>query len=242
MNARDPDSRREHLLATALAVLDEFGPAEVTTRKLAKHAGMTTMAVYSEFGSMGGVVRAVVDAGFAELGRSFASLERTDDPICDMLLVGATYRALALSRPHLYSVMFGAAELGGYRRTGDELTQGIDTFQVGVDAVAEAMDHGLIKAGDAFLVTAQLWSALHGQLILENANMLDITDDPYRNVFLPLMKALIVGLGARPDTIATSVARALELLPPEHNSRFQRRDTTPSPVALYSPIDGDMPR
>ncbi len=207
--------RRARLLAAALAVLDEFGPGKVTTRKLAEHADMTTMAVYSEFGSMGGVVIAVVDAGFAELGQAFAALEPTDDPICDLLVVGATYRALAMARPHLYNVMFGTAELGGYRRTGDELTQGIETFQVGVDLVADAMERGRLNQGDAFLVTAQLWSALHGQLILANANMLDITDDPYGNVLLPLITALLIGLGATPDSMAISVARALEILPPD---------------------------
>jgi AcrR family transcriptional regulator len=201
-------SRRDRLLAAATALLDEAGPAAVTTRRLAQRADTTTMSVYSEFGSLGGVVRAVVDEGFTRLGEAFAAIRRTDDPVCDLLVLGATYRDRALAQPSLYAVMFGTAPLGGYRRSGDELVQGIETFAVAVDLVSQAMKHERMRPGDAFRTTAQLWSALHGELVLEMSGMLDVAGPPMDAVLLPLFTALIIGLGDEPERTHASITEA----------------------------------
>jgi AcrR family transcriptional regulator len=201
-------SRRERLIAAALDLLDEEGPGAVTTRRLAKRAGLTTMAFYTEFGSLAGLVRAVVDAGFDQLSAAFAALEQTADPISDLLVLGTIYRQRAQAQPHLYAVMFGTATLGGYRRTGDELTQGLETFTEGVRLVRRAMDDQRLTDGDPLLVTAQLWSALHGQLVLEMSGMLNAAGDPFTTVLVPLFSALIVGLGDDPNDTLASIASA----------------------------------
>lgn len=209
MTETDVVTRRDRLIESALALLSDRGPAALTTRALAEHAGLTTMAVYSEFGSMGGVTKVVVDAGFARLAKAFAALPTTDDPIFDLMMLGATYRRCALTEPHLYSVMFGTTTIGGYRRTGDELVWGIETFREGEAIVARAMADGRLRIGDTFQVTAQLWSALHGALILETANMLDVAGDPLIDVTLPMFTALIVGLGDSGDRVIAATAKLL---------------------------------
>lgn len=205
--------RRQILVDAALDLLDDVGPAQVTTRKLAAAAGVTTMAVYTEFGSIGGVAQAVVEAGFAQLGDTYGAVARTDDPVADLLVLGARHRQFALNRAGLYGVMFGSAALGGHRRTGEELVLGIDTFEIGVSFVERAMNAGRLRAPNAFTTTAQLWSAMHGALALETSGMLGVVaGDALNDVLIPLFTSLFAGLGDAPDLINESVQIALQRL------------------------------
>ncbi len=203
-------TRRERLVAAAIEALDELGPEAVTTRKLAERAGLTTMGLYSEFGSLGGLMSEVVDAGFAELAAAFAAVRDTDDPVADLATLCATYRARALAQPHLYAVMFGAAPLGGHRRTGAEIDQvPVDTFQVCVRGVERAMDAGRFDTGDAFKTAGQVWSALHGAVMLEIAGMLQIVGDPFPEVMLPMFRTLFIGLGDDAERASASLLSAV---------------------------------
>jgi AcrR family transcriptional regulator len=198
-------TRRERLVAAALEALDELGPEAITTRRLAERAGVTTMALYSEFGALGGLVREVVDAGFAELAAAFAAFAPTEDPVADLAALGGIYRARALTQPHLYAVMFGAAPLGGYRRTGEELNQGIETFYVCVQGVERATAAGRFAEGDAFRRAGQMWAALHGAVMLEIAGMLQVVGDPMPDVLKPMLHNLFVGFGCDAESAGRSL-------------------------------------
>lgn len=202
-------TRRERLVAATIEALDELGPEAVTTRKLAERAGVTTMGLYSEFGSLGGLMSEVVDAGFDELAAAFDAVELTDDPVADIATLCAVYRARALAQPHLYAVMFGAAPLGGHRRTGAEIDQiPKETFGVCVHGVARAMQAGRFTPGDAFKTAGQVWSALHGTVMLEIAGMLDFVGDPFPEIHVPLWRTLVIGLGDTPERADASLRAA----------------------------------
>src|SRR5882757_8642830 len=118
---RQPDPNlRAQLVEAAARVLAEQGPAALSTRRIATEVGTSTMAVYTYFGSMADLVRAVVKEGFARLAKHLDQVATTDDPLADLSNLGQAYRQNAIDNPHLYTVMFGAASLGGYRPTGED--------------------------------------------------------------------------------------------------------------------------
>ena len=41
------------------------------------------------------------------------SLEPTDDPVADLLAIGAAYRRYAIDKPHMYRLMFGSTSANG---------------------------------------------------------------------------------------------------------------------------------
>ena len=191
----EPEVRRR-LLEAAARLLAEEGPAALSTRRLAKEVGTSTMAVYTYFGGLPDLVRAVVAEGFTRLAEHLAEVPRTDDALTDLLALGWAYRANALDNPELYAVMFGTASLGGYRRTKEELEEGRYTFDVLVAATARAIEAGQFREADPERVAAQLWSALHGFVMLEMAGYLTDEDDAVESVLLPLFINLGIGLGA----------------------------------------------
>ncbi|MCD4533276.1 TetR/AcrR family transcriptional regulator [Nocardioides sp. cx-169] len=190
-----PDVRRR-LLEQAAQLLGEEGPAALTTRRLAREAGTSTMAVYTHFGGMPALVRAVVAEGFRRLVARVAEVEPTDDPVDDLRRAAVAYREHALADPQMYAVMFGSASLGGYRLHDDELDIGLAAFGQLVDLVRRAMAGGGLREDDPAAVAGQFWSALHGYLMLELSGFHQVVEDPEAQLLWPMLAHLLEGLRA----------------------------------------------
>jgi AcrR family transcriptional regulator len=195
---REPDDVRRRLLEAAALLLDEEGPDSLTARRLAREAHTSTMAVYTHFGGMQALVREIVVEGFRRFADHVTDQSQTDDPIADLVQMTFAYRENALENPHLYSVMFGATSLGGYRLAPEEREVGRYTFVVLADAVERAMDAGRMRRDDPSVVAEQLWSAMHGFVMLELAGLHPVSKNPPEDVLRPLMTALLAGLSV-PD-------------------------------------------
>jgi AcrR family transcriptional regulator len=185
---------RRRLIEVAADLLSEEGPAALSARRLARDAGTSTMAVYTHFGGMPALVRAVVAEGFARLYDRVAEVEPSDDPLADLLAAAAAYRAHALADPHLFLVMFGSASLGEYRLTEVELEVGLAAFGQLVAAVERVMDAGAIRRADPAAVAGQFWAALHGYVMIELSGLSHVVDDPETQILQPLLANLLAAL------------------------------------------------
>lgn len=204
---------RTQLLASGARLLAEQGPSALTTRRVATDAGTSTMSVYTQFGSIDELVRAVVDDGFARLAQEIAAVVRTDDPIGDLAALTATYVDYARQNPNLYAVMFGTASLGPFRRMNDELRTGqSDVFDEFVATCGLAITKGRFVPADAWVLAHQWWSAIHGYIMLENAGYVR-PPSSVTKVLSPLLVNVLVGLGDTRETAAASVATVREFDP-----------------------------
>lgn len=155
------------LIETAARLLAEEGPGALSTRRLAAEAGTSTMAVYTYFGGMDDLVRAMVREGFTMLNDRMSAVAETGDPAADVAALGLAYRRNALEHRHLYGVMFGGSNLAGFRLTDEDRQHGRYTLEILVKTVARCMAAGRFCAGDAELVAHQMWIAVHGLVTLE---------------------------------------------------------------------------
>lgn len=78
----------------------------VTLRSVVAGTGVSTMAVYTHFDGMPGLLGAVRQEGFTRLAARLATLPATDDPVGDVAAAGAAYAAAAKQSPELYTLMF----------------------------------------------------------------------------------------------------------------------------------------
>ena len=186
---------RRRLIEVAADLLSEEGPGALSARRLAREAETSTMAVYTHFGGMPSLVRAVVAEGFARLHARVAEVEQTDDPLADLVASAAAYRAHALADPHLFSVMFGSASLGEYRLTTAELEVGLAAFDQLAGIVARVMAAGAIRQGDPRAVAGQFWAALHGYVMIEISGLSNVVEDPETEILQPMLAHLLAGLG-----------------------------------------------
>ena len=185
---------RRRLLEAAALLLAEDGPDALTARRLAAAAETSTMAVYTHFGGMPALVKEIVAEGFTRLDAHQAGVPHTDDPIADLRSVAMAYRRNALENPHLYAVMFGATSLKGFQLTDADMEIGLSSFAILVGFVDRAIESGQLRKDDPARVAAQVWTALHGYVMLELAGLHLPPDNPVEDVLKPLLDTLLAGL------------------------------------------------
>lgn len=192
------DQRNVDLVEAAIQLLAERGPQALQARRLATAAGTSTMAVYSRFGGMPELVRAVAREGFVRLGRHLDAIPHSDDSVADLLRIAGAYRRSALENPHLYNVMFDGAM--------HDLDQGRKAFDYLVRAASRAIEAGRFEPTQPITVAAQLWSAMHGYVLLELAGYFGDKGRGATDVLAPLATALVIGLGDSPERARASAA------------------------------------
>ena len=88
-------SVRDEMLHAAVDLLDEHGPDALQTRKVAGAAGTSTMAVYTHFGGMRGLIAELAEEGYRQFDAAL-TVPETDDPVADLFALGAAYRRYAI--------------------------------------------------------------------------------------------------------------------------------------------------
>lgn len=171
----------------------------VTLRALVESVGTSTMAVYTHFGGMPGLWRAVRQEGFTRLTERLSLVELTADPVHDLMALGAAYVGNAIDNPYLYRAMFDtAADL--------ENPEAADAgFQMLVACAERARQTGrFADSGDPGAVATQLWAAGHGLVML---------------VLTGVLPSEVV------EPLATSTACALFVAAGDNRDRCQRSVT-----------------
>ncbi|MDH2430884.1 TetR/AcrR family transcriptional regulator [Sphaerisporangium sp. TRM90804] len=211
----NPDTRPA-LVDIAARLLATEGPQALTARRIAAEAGSSTMAVYTNFGGMSGLVREMVYEGFARLQTYFSHVEHTADPVADMALFGRAYRHNALTNPHLYAVMFGGASLAGFSLGAEDRQYGRYTLTTVIECATRCLEAGRFTTGDAVLIAHQLWTAVHGLVTLELGEYL-IEPWNAERIFEAQLAGLMVGVGDRLPAAARSVSDSRDRLPEFQN-------------------------
>lgn len=215
-------SVREEMLSAAVGLLHEHGPDALQTRKVAGAAGTSTMAVYTHFGGMRGLIAEVAAEGLRQFDAAL-TVPQTADPVADLFATGAAYRRYAIKHPHMYRLMFGSTSAHGINApTGNVLTltvaeidQHIPSFAHVVRGVHRCMLAGRISAGsaddDAAVVAtaAQFWALTHGFVMLELAGYYGHDGAAVLPLLASMNSNLLVALGDSPERVAQSVRSAM---------------------------------
>jgi AcrR family transcriptional regulator len=188
----------------AARLLAEEGPESMSSRRIAKEAGTSTMAVYTYFGSMSGLVREIVHEGFGRLAAAFERVEWSDDPVADLALLGRVYRHNAIVNAHVYSVMFGGRSLAGFELSEEDRQYGRFNLVRVVECAGRCIAAGRFHAEDEMLVAHHMWLAMHGSVTLELGDYLIEPCDADR-CFESQLVTLMVGEG---DSVAAATESA----------------------------------
>ena len=97
---------KDRVLAEAVGLLAQLGPAGFTARSLAARAETSAPAVYELFGDKSGVVRELYFEGFRMLASALGTVDESPDPVADLRAIALAYRAFLLEHGRLAEVMF----------------------------------------------------------------------------------------------------------------------------------------
>jgi AcrR family transcriptional regulator len=210
------------MLNAAVRLLDDEGPDALQTRRVASAAGTSTMAVYTHFGGMRGLIAEVAEEGLRQFDAAL-TVPQTDDPVADLVAVGAAYRRYAIERPHMYRLMFGSTSAHGIDApasnvlalTVAEVEDHVPGFVYVVRAVRRSILAGRITAcspdDDPTVVAtaAQFWSLMHGFVMLELAGFYGDDGAAVAPVLASMTSKLLVALGDSPERVTQSQRSAM---------------------------------
>ena len=167
MNAKSPavPTRREELLGAAEHLLITDGPHALSLRTIADRCGLTTQAVYTEFGGKPGLADALYLEGYRRLAARLATVPTDLEPIDRIRALSHAYRDTAFGNPHFYELMTGRP-LREYDPPIQSRQEAAATFATVIDAVETATRAGLLTTGSPREIADMLWAAGHGYLSL----------------------------------------------------------------------------
>lgn len=210
---------RDELLHAGVRLLDDHGPDALQTRKVAAAAGTSTMAVYTHFGGMRGLIAAIAEEGLRQFDVAL-TVPQTADPVADLLAIGTAYRRYAIERPHMYRLMFGSTSAHGINVPArDVLTLKVAEIEHQHPSFAHVVRavHLCLLAGrfatalgaddDTAIVAtaAQFWSQIHGFVMLELAGFYGDRGAAVEPVLAAMTVNLLVALGDSPERAQCSL-------------------------------------
>lgn len=199
---------RDKLVEVAARLLAEEGEAAVTARRVTAEAGVSTMAVYTHFGSMDELLAAIWRDGYAQFGAALEQPTTTDDPVADWMVQGWGYRHFALSQPHLYQVMFGEG-LASFRASGpDEHAAVMDTFHSLLRRLERCVEAGRFAIDDVYLAGEVVWASVHGHCVIELGGYHAAMERDPRRSYAEMLLRGAIGFGDAPPAARASLERA----------------------------------
>lgn len=208
-------ARRGALVEAALRLLSESGPTAIKARTVTSEADLTTMALYSAFGGLPGLMTAVVEEGFARLDARMRTIEPSDDPIADLFSMAIECRRFAIDNPHLYDLIFGIESrdaargklLAGADASSTEETSYQQSFATLANSCDRAIRAGRVRSSSGRHMAAQLWSLVHGYISLELSGHFAGFGDPVEEVLIPLAVSFMTGQGDDSDKALSSTTK-----------------------------------
>ncbi|MGE2730163.1 TetR/AcrR family transcriptional regulator [Mycolicibacterium vaccae] len=210
------------LIAAGVDLLEREGAAAVSARSVATAAGTSTMAVYTHFGGMTGLLDAIAGEVFMRFAHALTEAPVTDDPVADFLRMGLAYYRFAMTHPQRYQFMFGVSTTSAVAARRSDLTatgsasdheEWASSFGALRTAVRRMMAAGRIRGDDELAVAGRLWSLTHGAVMLDLAGFFGGEGRGLSHILGPLIVDALVGMGDDREAVDRSLQTVLETLP-----------------------------
>ncbi|MET8874721.1 TetR/AcrR family transcriptional regulator [Nocardia sp. NPDC004604] len=153
---------RQALIDGAREILAEQGHEHFSLNEVARRAGVSTAAPYRHFAGKEELLAAVAEQGYETLRRDLEQVVAAVPEVGARLLsLGGAYVRFAREHPDLFATMFRS-------RPGSDPV-GLESFEILLNAVAEAQQSGVISNRPSpELMARSIWSTLHGLSVLSH--------------------------------------------------------------------------
>src|SRR5258708_38180105 len=203
---REHDERTgQALLAAAEQLVAEGGLGALSVRAVAQRGGTTTRAVYSLFGSKGGLEQALVCRTFQLLAEEVEKIPFTDAPADDLVAVAVRgFRGFVTAHPDLFRLVFtpGSGPQPGEESGADR----VSSWQLLLNRIGRVKEAGLTGDRDVGEIACGLNALGVGLGILELCQMLP--PKQAERMWTDALTTYVAGLAVRPTSGKGNGARA----------------------------------
>lgn len=187
------------LMESARDIYLSEGLQALSMRKVAKLAGVSTMATYRHFTNKEDLINHVILEGFRIFQGYFYRALEGHTPAERLQLSADSYLDFALENPKYYEVMFMASTQ--FTNTHhDEKVQAVirAAVQFLYDRINDCVNAGVLEGPASRRKVLHLWSHSHGLVSLYLSGHLD-THTPFRELYQESMNTIFRGMGYQPD-------------------------------------------
>jgi AcrR family transcriptional regulator len=195
MSHSKEDLTSETLLDAARTVFMDQGLKALSVRKVAEAAGLTTMAVYSRFGSKEGILKALFDEGFETLYQAQQQVleaHQNSTAVERVWELCKAYQGIAANYPHHYALMLGLQQ--NLTPDPQSTVQAKQTLTVLQNTVLECLDTSKPQQShskrqqQALQKALQIFAFCHGWCSLQLSGFaLPAQEDSFRTAILALL-------------------------------------------------------
>ena len=185
------------ILDAAERIYRDDGLASLSLRQVADAVRVTPMALYKHFADKDALLDALVARGFEHLERRFAKAVKARSPIAKIRAVLTAYREFALAEPRMFELMFLVPRRGIPPAPESLQKSPSPSFTKVIEAVAECMRSGDIRAGESSSVLLMLWATVHGLIALHFSGRFGGDAKRFRAVFDATVRAQFELIRAR---------------------------------------------
>lgn len=159
---------KNKLIESTLNLYLEGGLEAVSMRKVAEHAGLSTMATYRHFKNKDELLNQVIMEGFNRFQSYFSRAQAIPDPLASLKLCMTLYAEFAQNQPEFYEMMF----MGRLRSNDSQLEQRCQQqIQMALtflsERVSQCAKSGLVHDIEPKAYALRLWSLCHGMVSLQ---------------------------------------------------------------------------
>lgn len=189
-----PSNTAHRILVAARGLFEREGAAAVSMRRVAEAVGITPMAIYRHFPGREALLKRISDDSFSEIARHWDARKSGGDPLAQLIAIQMIYLDYALAHPHLFDHAFSVRRDDARRFPDDFRARRSPTLNVVHDAVVEAQQAGILRAGDAWDIAMTLWAHSHGLIALYRAGRFSYDDRRFQAFYRDSLGRLLDGL------------------------------------------------
>ena len=161
---------REQLIESALELLEEVGPNELSIREVARRASVSHAAPYRHFEDKEALIAALIEEGYRDLAvrMTKAASLHPGDAMKQLKASGVSYVELALARPAVFRLMF-SGNMCDFKKFESLDRTATEAFNILGSLVEACTSQGLIRV-DPLRISLVCWAITHGvsALLLEH--------------------------------------------------------------------------
>lgn len=188
---------KSRLLESARDIYLSEGLNALSMRKVAKHAGVSTMATYRHFENKDELISHVIMEGFRIFQSYFYRALEGNTPAQRLQLSSDSYLAFALENTKYYEVMFMSATHAHQVSQHENVRRLIRAaVQFLYDRIAECVDVGILDGPASRRKVLHLWSHSHGLVSLYLSGNID-SHTPFPVLYRESMAIMLRGMGFR---------------------------------------------
>lgn len=193
---------KKRIIESARDIYLAEGLHSLSMRKVAKQAGLSTMATYRHFENKNDLISHVIMEGFRIFQTYFYKALEGKTPAERLVLSAESYYQFAVENPKYYEVMFMSiahvTDVPPSEQAQDLVRASVQFLY---DRIAECIEAGFIDGPASKRQVLHLWSHSHGLISLYLSGHLD-SQTPFKKLYQESMAIMLKGMGFRKEKLS----------------------------------------